>query len=43
MKETGHEVEYVEAPEMRHGVFNDYSHYRRWMDFIMKYFLNGGS
>jgi dipeptidyl aminopeptidase/acylaminoacyl peptidase len=40
MKETGHEVEYVEAPEMRHCVFNDYSHYRRWMDFIMKYFLS---
>jgi dipeptidyl aminopeptidase/acylaminoacyl peptidase len=40
MRETGHDVEYIEAPAMEHCTFNDYAHYRRWMDFIISNFLN---
>jgi dipeptidyl aminopeptidase/acylaminoacyl peptidase len=38
MIETGHKVEYIEAPGMEHCAFNDYSHYCKMMEFILKYF-----
>jgi dipeptidyl aminopeptidase/acylaminoacyl peptidase len=38
LRETGHTVEYVEAPGMEHGTFNDYSLFRKMMEFIFRRF-----
>jgi dipeptidyl aminopeptidase/acylaminoacyl peptidase len=38
MRETGHQVEYVEGPGMGHCAFNDYSLFRKMEDFILGYF-----
>jgi dipeptidyl aminopeptidase/acylaminoacyl peptidase len=40
MRETGHNVEYIEAPGMEHCTFNDYSLFRRMIEFILRYFAN---
>jgi len=39
MRETGHEVEYIEAEGMEHCVFADYDVYRRYMDFVISFFI----
>ncbi|MDR0709594.1 MAG: prolyl oligopeptidase family serine peptidase [Spirochaetaceae bacterium] len=38
MREAGYDIEYIEAPGMVHSFYNDFSHYRRMMDFTLKFF-----
>jgi acetyl esterase/lipase len=38
LRETGHKVEYIEAPGMEHCTFNDYALFRTMMEFIFRYF-----
>jgi dipeptidyl aminopeptidase/acylaminoacyl peptidase len=40
LRETGHDVEYIEAPGMGHCAFNDYSLFRKMREFTFRYFLN---
>ena len=37
MRESGHEIEYIEAKGMGHCNFVDYSVYRRYIDFIIRF------
>jgi len=43
MRETGHEVEYIEAEGMEHCVFADYAVFRRYMDFTLGFFMGDKS
>lgn len=35
LRQAGHEVEYVQVPEMGHCAFNDYAAFRRYQDFVL--------